>query len=88
MIEFDEAKAVANLAKHGLPLSLAEEMDMFDAVILADQCKDYGEARFRAFGRIEGRWHCLVFTLRGDAVRAISLRHAHAKEIKRYAPQR
>ena len=88
MIEFDGAKAVANLAKHGLHLSLAEEMDMSDAVILADERKDYGEARFRALGRIENRWHCLVFTLCGDAIRAISLRHAHTKEIKRFAPQR
>lgn len=87
MIEFDEAKAVANIAKHGLPLTLAEEMDMSEAVIVVDDRKDYGEARLRAYGRIGDRWHCLVFTVRGDAIRAISLRHAHQKEIRRHVPQ-
>ncbi|CAN5297039.1 hypothetical protein BH10PSE1_BH10PSE1_28510 [soil metagenome] len=40
MIEFDEAKAVANIAKHGLPLTLAEEMDMSEAVVVADDRKE------------------------------------------------
>ncbi len=41
----------------------------------------------RWLGFIDGLAYCLVFTVRGGNVRAISLRRAHTKEMKRYAPQ-
>jgi uncharacterized protein len=48
---------------------------------------DYVESRFRAHGHIDRIAHCLVYTIRGQNIRAISLRRAHAKEMKRHAPQ-
>ena len=57
---------------------------METAVIITDDRFDYGEARYLAFGDIDGSSHCLVFTLRGNEVRAISLRRANRKEIKRH----
>jgi len=81
-IAFDPAKDAANLAKHGVSLARAEDM-----VILANVADArFDEARFRAYGLIDGAAHCLAYTVRDGAVRAISLRRAHAKEMKRHAP--
>lgn len=85
-IEFDSAKNEANIAKHGVSLALGAEMDMATAVVVEDDRHEYGERRFRAFGHIDGLAYCLVFTVRETAVRAISLRRAHQKEMRRYGP--
>jgi uncharacterized DUF497 family protein len=84
-IEFDRDKDAQNLAKHGVSLGRAAE---FVAVAVeVDDRFDYVEPRFRAYGHIDGIAHCLVYTVRGQNIRAISLRRAHAKEMKRHAPQ-
>lgn len=80
-ISFDPAKDQANRAKHGISLDLAAALDWSGAVIVADDRFDYGEDRFRAFGRIDGRLHVLVFTRRDGTIRAISLRKANAREV-------
>lgn len=83
-IEFDPAKDAANIASHGLALADAAEFDLAGAVVEVDDRKDYGETRFRAFGRMDGEGRCLVFTWRGDTIRVISYRRAHEKEMRRY----
>ncbi|NJM30034.1 MAG: BrnT family toxin [Rhizobiales bacterium] len=81
-IEFDAAKDKANVSKHGISLSRAADMKVL-AILQVDGI-DYGETRYRAFGMIDDRAHCLVFTERSGAMRIISLRRAHEKEIARY----
>lgn len=83
-IGFDEAKDAANLAKHGLSLAEAEQFELADATVEPDRRRDYGEERFRAFGRVDGEGRCLVFALRSEEVRVISYRRAHEKEMRRY----
>lgn len=83
-VEFDPEKDAVNRAKHGLPLTRAGEMDLTEAVILPDERSDYGELRYRAYGKIGDRLHMLAFTLRDGVVRAISFRKANVKEIRRY----
>lgn len=83
-IEFDPAKDAINQEKHGLSLADASEFEMSDAVVEEDARIDYGETRFRAFGRVDGEPRCLVFTVSGSVIRAISYRRAHAKEFRRY----
>ncbi len=83
-IEFDPAKDSANRDKHGLSLADAERMDFNTAVYAPDDRYDYGEDRFQALGLIGDRLHMLVFTVRGDALRAISLRKASPREVKAY----
>jgi uncharacterized DUF497 family protein len=78
---FDPAKDKANLAKHGVSLARAEDMEI--QAIIEDDRFDYGERRYRAFGAIDGGAHCLVFTVRESVVRAISLRRARKKEMQR-----
>lgn len=79
-IEFDPAKDEANLAKHGI--SLARAVDLSDVLVVADA--RFEEPRFRLYGLIDDEWHCAAVTLREGAVRVISLRRAHLKEVKRH----
>ena len=51
---------------------------------MPDDRYDYGEDRTQALGLIDGRLHMLAFTMRGDALRVISLRKANPREVKRY----
>jgi hypothetical protein len=81
-IEFDIAKDQVNIAKHGV--SLARTAD-FDALsIEEDERREYGETRFRAYGLLDGRPHCLAFTMRGSIMRPVSLRRAHKKEYLKH----
>lgn len=82
--EWDEAKRAANLGKHGLDFAAIELFDWAAATVLPDTRVDYGEARFRAYGMLEGRPFVVVFTRRGAAIRLISLRCANARERKRH----
>lgn len=83
-VAFDPEKDASNIAKHGISLARAMEMDMAAALVREDDRFDYGETRYIAFGDIEDELHCLIFTFRGTGVRAISLRKANKKEIRRY----
>ncbi len=82
-LEFDAAKDAANIAKHGLSFA---DFSGFDSVpvYMKDVRYDYGETRYRAFGRINGLGHCIVFTIVAGRTRLISFRRAHEKEMKRY----
>ena len=84
-IEFDPEKDEINIAKHGVSLARAVDLDML--AVKQDERFDYGEMRFRAWGLIDGLAYCLAFTARDDRVRAISLRRVHEKEMKRHASQ-
>lgn len=81
-IEFDSAKDAHNIAKHGISLTRAADIKI--EAFLEDDRAEYGEIRYRAWGRIDGVYYCLAFTRRADKIRAISLRRAHTKEIDRY----
>ncbi len=83
-IEFDPAKDASNRQKHGVSLAAAEQFEIERAAVVPDERRAYGEDRFRAYGLIGGRLHMLVFTMRGDVLRAISLRKANTREVKRY----
>jgi uncharacterized DUF497 family protein len=86
MADFDPAKEAINLSKHGV--SLARWVDLEVLAIVRDDRFDYGEPGYRAYGVLDGISHCLVFTIRNERYRPISLRRAHAKEMKRHAPKR
>jgi len=73
------------VVKHGISLARAADMDVL--AIVEDDRRVYGETRLRAFGLVDGRAHGLVFTERNGLIRAISLRRAHAKELRRYVEQ-
>jgi len=84
MVDFDPAKEAVNLSKHGV--SLARWVDLEALAIVRDDRFEYGEPRYRAYGLIDGVAHCLIFTVRNGRYRPISLRRAHAKEMRRHVP--
>ena len=51
-IEFDPAKDAQNIAKHGLSLADAAAFELASARVTIDDRFDYGETRYRAFGRV------------------------------------
>lgn len=81
-IEFNSVKDAVNVRKHAISLSRAADMVVL-AVVESD-ATICDEDRYRAFGHIDGDAYCLVFTMRGDVTRVISLRRAHKKEMERY----
>ena len=83
-IEFDPAKDAQNIAKHGLSLADAAAFELASARVTIDDRFDYGETRYRAFGRVEGQGCCLVFTWEPGKIRVISFRRAREKEMRRY----
>lgn len=84
MIEWDEAKRAANLAKHKTDFVIAERFDWETAIVWEDARFDYGETRLVAAGLVNGRLHIMVFTERGETTRVISLRKANDKEVRFY----
>jgi len=55
-----------------------------EIVQFAEDCRfDYGETRYRAWGYIDGKPYFLAYTVWHGKMRPISLRRAHAKEMKR-----
>ncbi len=83
--EFDPAKGESNLDKHGVSLADADGFEWETAVVREDTRKQYAEQRFEATGYIGDHLHVMIYCLRSDAVRVISLRKANQREEKRYA---
>ena len=84
-VEFDPKKNEINLAKHGISLARAAEFQPL--LVKFDHRFEYGERRMLAFGFIDSVAHCLCFVERSGVVRAISLRRAHEKELKRHVEE-
>ena len=80
--EWHPVKAADNRRKHGIAFDAITDFDWDTAVIVVDERKDYGEARFLAIGMIGQQLHSVAFTLRNAKVRVISLRAAGRKERK------
>ena len=83
-IEFDAAKNRRNIARRGLAFDRVSDFDFDTALIVEDDRRDYGEVRYRAIGRMGAYVVAVVFTMRGEALRVISLRHANKKERQTY----
>lgn len=82
-ISFDPAKDAANIAKHGLSLADFPGFDAAPSVVVDDRF-DYGETRYQARGRIDGKAHMIVYVETADGIHLISFRRAHEKEMRRY----
>lgn len=83
-VEFDPAKDAGNQAKHGLSLSLAEELDWDAALVWVDDRYEYGELRMIALAPKTETLYYVAFVERGEVRRIISLRRANRREVKHY----
>jgi uncharacterized DUF497 family protein len=78
--EWDRAKQDSKLAKHGIDFNEIARFEWATATVVPDRRVDYGEVRFRAYGRLGGRACVVIFTRRGEVLRIISFRRANRRE--------
>ena len=81
--EWDEAKREETLAKRGVDFASVEHFDWDGAVY--ERSDQHSEVRYVATGYIFNRLHRVVYTMRDDRMRIISLRRANDRERRRYA---
>jgi uncharacterized DUF497 family protein len=83
-IDFNPAKEIANVRKHGVSLSLANRFDWLTGHVQPARTVD-GEARWKLIVRHEGIVYAAIFTRRADVLWIISVRRASRKERREYA---
>ena len=83
--EWDDAKAAANLARHGVSFFTARRVfdDPFAFEILDDRMS-YPEDRFATTALVDGRLLSVSWTLREGTILIISARFATAQERRLY----
>lgn len=84
LFEWDNQKRLANLDKHGLDFAACHAMFQDKHAIFPDKRKAYGEDRYNAFWRLDGRLVVTTFVIREDAIRIISARKANKREEAAY----
>jgi uncharacterized protein len=82
--EWDEAKCLANLCKHGIDFTDVPVVFDGDTLTVEDNRYSYGEQRFVTFGLLQGRVVAVVHTEREDYTRIISARKATKYEQRTY----
>lgn len=83
-IEFDPAKDLANIAKHGVSLALANTLEWDAALVWVDERFEYSEWRMIALAAETDTLYHAAFVDRGAVRRMISLRQATRREVKHY----
>ena len=81
--EWDEAKRLSNIVKHQIDFTALNDFEWETAQ--RKESSRYGEERFAATGYIGDRLHRVIYTMRGDVRRIISLRKANPREMIDYA---
>jgi uncharacterized protein len=83
--EFDPIKSATNKDKHGIDFVQAQVL-WADGALEVVLSKSFvtDERRFLAIGRIEGKHWTAICTLRGEAIRIISVRRARKEEVDYY----
>ncbi len=84
LFEFDAAKSASNKEKHGIDFIEAQKLWSGGvlAILPAKALED--EQRRAAIGKLNGRHWVAFYTLRGEAIRLISVRRARQREIDYY----
>jgi len=67
--QWDDAKAAANYAKHGITFEAARDVfkDPF-AIEQMDDRQHYGEERWTVLGMVQDRLLLVAYTIRGDSI--------------------
>jgi hypothetical protein len=83
--EWDDAKAEANLAKHGIDFVDAARVFLDPRRLeVLDERRNYGEPRFHTIGVVENAVLHVTYMWRVDACRIISARRASRAERETY----
>ena len=81
--EFDPAKSASNKDKHGIDFVEAQAL-WLDGGLVDAPIPSEDEPRFLVIGRLEGKHWTAICTVRGEAVRIISVRRARKTEVMFY----
>lgn len=83
--EYDPAKSLTNLAKHGIDFEIAQRLwDDTRTVTFRAQNSGNDNVRFVTYGEMDGRHWTAVTTMRGKRIRIISVRRSRKNEEERY----
>ena len=80
----DPHKSRANYFKHGIVLEFAQYLDWTKGVVWQDARYNYNEVCMSGLVPLEGIVYAVVYVLRPESTRMISLRKANKREAKRY----
>ena len=80
LLQWDEAKRLANIAKHDIDFERAKELWQGRVLEIPSPQQEHGEERFLAYGKFDGVVIAVVFTWRDDRRRLISARKARNYE--------
>lgn len=84
---WDDTKAAANLAKHGVSFAYATRVFLDPDRVAVDASRpEDGERRCKLVGAIGSRVFTVVVTERDGAIRLISARRCNATEARAYGP--
>jgi len=82
---FDPTKDAANRKKHGISLAEGDGVLNDPLALTIEDSAAQGEQRFISVGvNVFGQLRVVVYALRGDIARIISVRKAEPKEIRTY----
>ena len=82
---FDPAKDAANLRKHAISLAEGDGVLNDPLALTIEDSSSQDEQRFISIGmNVFGKLRVVVYALRGDDARLISVRKAEPKEIRAY----
>jgi uncharacterized protein len=82
---FDPTKDAANRKKHGISLAEGDGVLNDPLALTIEDSSAQGEQRFISVGvNVFGQLRVVVYALRGDIARIISVRKAEPKEIRTY----
>ncbi len=83
-LEWDEAKRLANIAKHELDFEDAATVFAGLYLEIEDTRENYGESRFKIIGMLRNNVVILIYTPRSESIRIISMRKADSDESNEY----
>jgi uncharacterized DUF497 family protein len=86
-ITFDPLKRAATLQHRSLDFADASAVFAGSTLDFMDDRQDYGETRIQTIGYLGARMVMVVWTLRGDARRILSMRYCNDRERKVYGSQ-
>ena len=82
---FDPKKDAGNVRKHGVSLSEGEGVLNDPLALTIEDLASIGESRFVSIGmNLFGELRVVVYALRGDDARIISVRKPESKEVRAY----
>jgi uncharacterized protein len=81
--EFDPAKSAANLEKHGIDFTQAQQLWQ-DATRVEIPARTTDEPRWLVIGRIDGKHWSVLVTYRQGRGRIISARRSRKEEVALY----